>query len=116
MIRYKGFKGFFIMKKDEDGEWEYMSRYFRRKDTVSAEFSKSSVRYFSDNTISDGTAWKAFDAIRKAYPKSKIVLYAYIDNTAHRVKYANPHERKVTTWLDKSDFYCYIPIREGKFV
>ena len=113
MIRYEGFDGFFIMKKDPDGKWAYLSKYHKRGDTVSLEFSDNVVRYFSDNTIKDGLAWKVFDMIRKQYPNDKLVLYVSIDKRIERVKFFNPQgEDKITVWHPQSDYYCFMPRKE----
>ena len=113
MIRYDGFDGFFIMKKELDGNWKYLSKYSKRGDTVSLEFSEEKVRYFSDNTIKSGLAWTVFDTIRKKYPNDKLVLYVSIDKQIERVKFFNPYgENKITVWHPQSDYYCFIPRKE----
>ena len=112
MIRYNGFDGFFIMKKDPDGNWEYLSKYNKRGNKVNYSFSETEVRYFSDNTIKDGLVWKVFDSIRESMPNSKLVIYVSIDKKINRVKYYNPDgEKKITTWQTQSDFHCFIPQR-----
>lgn len=101
------------MKKDGQEEWKYLSYYWRREASVKLNFSLDKPRYFTDLSIANGTAWKAFDAVVRTYPSSKVVLYVEINNEIMRVKYYNPNgEKRVTTWLDKDDFYSYIPQRE----
>ena len=115
MIRYKGFDGFFLMKKDADKEWQYMSQFNRRKERVNFAFSSTEVRYFSDNTIKDETAWKVFDLMKKEYPDSKIILYVSIDKKITRVKFYNPQsENRIITWLKPVDFQCFSPQKELK--
>ena len=112
MIRYEGFDGFFIMKKDPEGKWEYLSKYSRRGDKVKYTFSESEARYFSDNTIKDGLVWKVFESLRNEMPNSKLIIYVSIDKKINRVKYYNPEgEKKITTWHTKDDFQCFIPQR-----
>lgn len=111
-IRYEGFDGFFIMKKDPDGKWEYLSKYSRRGEKVNYAFSETEVRYFSDNTIRDNLVWKVFDAIRSEMPQSKLIIYVSIDKKINRVKYYNPDgEKKITVWQTPSDFLCFAPQR-----
>lgn len=113
MIRYKGFKGFFIMKKDPESTWKYMSIYWRKNDFVKMEFSDTDIRYFSDNTIRTGLAWDVFGLTKKLFPESKVVLYAMIDDKPERLVYYNPEaERKITRWHNKEDFYCFAPQKE----
>ncbi len=113
MIRNKDFKGFFIMKKDNGGEWEYLSSYWRRGDKLKLSFSDKEKKIFSDNTIESQLPWSVFSRIRDIYPTSKLVLYADVNNTITRVKYYNPTgEKKVTSWLSPSDFRAYIPMKE----
>ena len=115
MIRYKGFDGFFLMKKDASGTWEYMSKFHRRGGKANFSFSSSEVRYFSDNTIKDETAWKVFDMMKAQYPDSKIVLYVSIDKKISRVKFYNPEaDNKITAWLRPSDFSCFVPQKDLK--
>jgi len=110
MIRYDGFDGFFIMKKDPDGKWEYLSKYSRRGDKVKYTFSDSEVRYFSDNTIKSGLVWKVFDGMKADMPDSKLIIYVSIDKEINRVKYYNPDgEKKLTVWQTPADFQCFIP-------
>lgn len=109
MLRYTAFGGFFIMKKD-DGDWEYLSKYSRRKEKYNFEWSKDHVRYFGDTTIEGELAWKVFAAIRDAYPHSRVILYAKVNDKIVRVKYYNPNaETKTVSWYSPSDFYAYIP-------
>lgn len=112
MIRYTGFDGFFIMKKDSDGTWEYMSKFHRRGEKVNFAFSSSEVRYFSDNTIKDATAWKVFNLMKDKFPDSKIVLYVSIDKKIDRVKFYNPETGKDTIWHRPEDFACFMPRKE----
>lgn len=109
MLRNRAFGGLFIMKKDV-GEWEYMSKYSRRKDKYKFEWSSDSVKYFSDATIKDELAWKTFAAVRESYPDSRIILYARVNNKVYRVKYYDPKlDPKTVSWYSPSDFYAYIP-------
>ncbi len=113
MIRYRGFRGFFIMKRNDDGKWEYLSKYWKRKENIKLTFSEQEVKYFDDTTIEGGRAFSVFNETIKQYSGSKIVLYASIDGTIHRVKYYNPESSpRITKWYDKEDFYCYIPRNE----
>ena len=113
MIRYKGFKGFFIMKKNGEGEWEYLSKYWRRNDEAKFTFSKDEVRYFTDNTIRSGLAWDVFNMIRDEYRTSPLVLYVMIDNEINRVQYYNPAMKPMTKiWHSKQDFLCFAPQKE----
>ena len=112
MIRYEGFDGFFIMKKDPEGKWEYLSKYSRRGGNVFCTFSESEARYFSDNTIKTELVWKVFDSLRAEMPDSKLIIYVSIDKKISRVKYYNPEgEKKITTWQTPLDFQCFIPQR-----
>jgi len=112
MIRHREFKGFFIMKKDEGGEWEYLSYYWRRGDNVKLKFSPSERKMFSDNTIESGLAWDVFSMVRTEFPESKVILYAEIKGQMVRVKYYNPSsEKRITSWFTKSDFYAYMPVK-----
>lgn len=115
MIRYSGFKGLFIMKKDADRGWEYLSSYTRRGETVYDKYAKDTVRYFPDSSIKSELPWKVFSAIVKKYPNCQVVMYVMIDNVIHRVKHFNPSgEKKITTWHTPEDFYAYIPKKEFK--
>ena len=58
MIRYEGFKGFFIMKKDPNGDWEYLSFYRNGKGGAKMLFSNDRARYFTDNSIETGRTRK----------------------------------------------------------
>lgn len=113
MIRYKGFKGFFIMKKNEEGTWEYLSKYSKKGDVTSYTFSETEVKYFSDNTIRSGLPWDVFNHVRDGYSQSPIVLYVLIDNDVTRVKYYNPSNHPSTkVWHTKEEFLCYAPQKE----
>lgn len=113
MIRYKGFKGFFIMKKNEEGEWEYLLKHWRRNGDTKFTFSKDEVKYFSDNTIRSGLPWDIFNEVRDAYRSSPLVLYVSIDNKITRVQYYNPEMKPMTKiWYRKNDFLCYAPQKE----
>jgi hypothetical protein len=113
MIRYEGFKGFFIMKKDADGGWEYLSSYTRRGENIYDKYAKDTVRYFPDSSIKSKLPWSIFNLVREKYPMSQVVLYVMIDNTIHRIKHYNPNaEKKITVWHEPEDFYCYIPQKE----
>lgn len=113
MIRYEGFKGFFIMKKDPNGDWEYLSFYRNGRGGAKMLFSNDRARYFTDNSIMNGTAWTAMNAVIRAYPQSKVVLYVDIDHSTIRVKYYNPTgEKKITVWHRNEDFYPYAPQKE----
>ena len=115
MIRYKGFKGFFIMKKNDSGEWEYLSKYTRRNGKTYAQFSKDEVRYFSDTTIRSGLPWDAFNNVRDEFRDSPLVLYVKIDNEITRVRYYNPSATPTTKiWYSQQDFLCYAPQKEIK--
>ena len=113
VIRYKGFKGFFVMKKNEQGKWEYLSYYWRRGKTSRLSFADNEVRYFADTTIEKGTAWTAFDCVRHAYPNSQVILYVKIDGRIERVKWYNPYgEKKITVWHEPIDYYCFAPRKD----
>ena len=103
------------MKKNEDGKWEYLSKYSRRNDKVYTTFSEDEVRYFSDNTIRSGLPWDAFNNVRDEFRSSPIILYVSIDDKITRVKYYNPNSTPTTTvWHNKEDFLCYAPQKELK--
>lgn len=109
MLRNRAFTGLFIMKKD-NGEWEYLSKFSRRKEKCNFEWSLDKVKYFPDTSIKGELAWKAFSAVRENYPDSRIILYALINNKVHRVKYYDPAANpKVINWFLPSDFYAYMP-------
>lgn len=110
MIRYDGFKGFFIMKKDPNGSWEYMKSYTRANAKI--DFSLDSPKFFGDNSIVNGTAWKAMRSVVHRYPQSKIVMYVEIDNKKIRVRYYDPQEKKYTVWHKQEEFYPYAPKKE----
>ena len=110
LIRYKGFKGFFIMKKGDDGRWEYLSSYWRKGKTYRLSFSDTEVRYFSDSTIENGTAWIAFSCVRHEFPDSQIIMYVNIDGNMERVRWYNPTaENKMTVWHRREDYFGFIP-------
>lgn len=110
MIRYEGFDGFFIMKKDPEGKWEYLSKYSKKNGNVYTTFSETEVRYFSDNTIKTELVWKVFESLRAKMPDSKLIIYVSIDKKINRVKYYNPdREKKITTWQTPMDFQCFVP-------
>lgn len=112
MIRNRAFKGFFIMKKDNGGDWEYLSSYWRRGDNVKLSFSKSDKKVFSDNTIQTALPWSVFSRVRDAYPSSRLILYAEVNGKMQRVKYYDPSsENRIISWLSPSDFSAYIPIK-----
>lgn len=101
------------MKKDDGGDWEYLSSYWRRGDMLKVTFSNNERKMFSDNTIKNELAWDAFSRIRKSYPYSKLVLYAEVNGEIVRIKYYNPNaEKRITAWHSPSDFYAYIPLKE----
>ena len=101
------------MKKNDEGVWEYLSKYSKRKDKINVEFSESEVKYFSDNTIKTGVPWDVFMRIRDEFRNSPIVLYVSIDNKIIRVQYYNPEMNPCTKiWHNKTDFLCYAPQKE----
>ena len=113
MIRYKGFKGFFIMKKNDEGKWQYLSKHWKRSGVMKFEFSDDEVKYFSDTTIRSGLPWDVFNHVRDAFRTSPLVLYVSIDNKITRVKYYNPEAKPTTTnWYSQNDFLCYAPQKE----
>ena len=110
MLRSNIFGGLFIMKKDDGGEWEYLSKYSHKKENHYFRWSKDQVNYFPDTSIKEERAWKAFAAVREQYSQSRIILYAIIRGEIVRVKYYNPSaETKTVSWYSPSDFYAYLP-------
>ena len=101
------------MKKNDEGVWEYLSKYSKRGDKVNATFSENEVKYFSDNTIRTGVPWEVFNIVRDNFRTSPLVLYVAIDNNIIRVRYYNPNMTPQTKiWYNKEDFLCYAPQKE----
>ena len=101
------------MKKNEDGKWEYLSKYCRRNDKLYASFSDTNVKYFSDNTIRSELPWEAFRYIRDEYRNSPLVLYVVIDEKIIRVQYYNPSSSPtMKIWHEKGEFFAYAPQKE----